>query len=122
MSRTWTNGGPAAMATRLAALVDQVQPMIEEIATDEASRGQTAMQDRASWVDRTGQARGGLFGDAEPTAGGAVIRLGGTVDYQPYLETGTRYMRAYPIIRPVADEIEVEAIEQVSRALRELFA
>ena len=117
----WTNGSPAQIAQRLTSVAAQVPALAYDIATDEASRGESEMKDRAPWQDRTTNARGGLFGRAEATGDGARIHLGGTVDYQPYLETGTKRMKPYPIIRPVADEIEVEAVEQLGKAIMELF-
>ena len=121
MALHWTDGSPAQIAARLQALVDQAPNVVHEVAQSEASRGETEMKDRAPWADQTANARGGLFGKAEKTANGATIYLGGTAEYQPPLELGTRRMRPRPIIRIVADETAVTAVEQAGLAVMELF-
>ena len=121
MGLHWTNGSPAEIARRLASVADQAPNVVHEVAQSEASRAETEMTDRAPWRDRTGHARGGLFGKAEATEGGARITLGGTMEYQPYLETGTKHTKAYPIIRPIQRETRVTAGEQFGKAVMELF-
>jgi HK97 gp10 family phage protein len=121
MALHWTQGSPSQIAQRLASIADQVPPLAMEIATDEASRAESEMKERAPWTDRTSQARGGLFGKAEQTGDGARIHIGGTMEYQPFLELGTRRMKPYPIIKPVHDETKVEATEQLGKAIMELF-
>ena len=121
MALHWTDGSPAQIAARLQALVDQAPNVVHEVAQSEASRGETEMKDRAPWADQTANARGGLFGKAEKTANGAKIYLGGTAEYQPFLELGTRRMRPRPIIRIVADETAVTAVEQAGLGIMELF-
>lgn len=118
----WANGSPAQIAARIQELASQAPEMVHAIAIDEASRGESRMKDDAPWTDRTGQARGGLYGQAERYEGGSRIHLGGTAAYQPFLELGTRYMRPYPVIVPTADAIHVEATKQVAAAMVELFA
>lgn len=69
------------------------------------------MKANASWTDRTSNARQGLFGEAE----GTTITLGGTEDYQGFLEKGTSKMAPYPIIMPTA---ETTAAEYFADALK----
>ncbi len=118
----WTQGSPSQIAARLARIADAAQGVTNAVATDEASRGESRMKESAPWTDRTGEARSGLFGEAEPYGGGAFIHLGGTAPHQPFLELGTRYMAPRSIIVPTADETHIQATNQLSRALMELLA
>lgn len=66
---------------------------------------ETWMKHNAPWTDRTTNARNGLFAKAVKsgrTIAGSTfaIVLGHSVDYGIYLENGTRYMRARPIVQP----------------------
>jgi hypothetical protein len=121
MALHWTDGSPAQIAQRLQALVAQAPNVIHDVAVDEASRAESEMKERAGWTDRTTHARGGLFGKAEKTAAGSTIYLGGTMEYQPFLELGTKTSKPYPIIVPVADETKVTATEQVGKAIMDLL-
>lgn len=103
----WKDGRPADIAVWLEEVIRQVPDAIEEVAIDEASRGESEMKERAPWKDRSGNARNGLFGRAEREGDDTVIYLGGTMEYQPWLELGTERMRPYPIIFPVAKEVSV---------------
>lgn len=59
------------------------------------------MKHNAPWHDRTTNARNGLFANAAKFSGRVFgIILGHSVTYGIYLERGTRYMRARPIIIP----------------------
>jgi HK97 gp10 family phage protein len=70
------------------------------------SRIESHMKQKAPWHDRTTNARNGLraFAAKTGTAGSFVIVLVHTVTYGIYLELGTRYMRARPIIVPTLNE------------------
>ncbi len=87
-----------------------------DLAKYHAGRGETAMKDEASWTDRTGNARGGLFGEAKATPNGAEITLGGVMAYQKFLELGTSRSAPYPIIVPITDR----TYREVSRDLKNL--
>lgn len=117
----WTQSSPSELAMLLARIIEQIPDATYDLAVDEASRGETEMKERAPWADRSTNARNGLFGKAERTDTGAVIYLGGTMDYQPYLELGTRYMRPYPIIMPVTKEVRVTAIEGMGEVISKLL-
>lgn len=97
---TWSPS-PAVIGAEIVRRAAQAKPALTALAASHASRGESAMKAGASWNDQTGNARQGLFGEAE----GTTITLGGTADYQPYLENGTSRMSAYPIIQPVAQQV-----------------
>lgn len=62
------------------------------------------MKHNASWHDRTSNARNGLAARAARLGKNLfAIILSHAVDYGIYLERGTRYMRARPIINPTID-------------------
>jgi len=64
-------------------------------------RVEAYMKHKAPWKDRTTNARNGLFAKAVKLADGMyAIILAHSVTYGIYLELGTRYMRARPIILP----------------------
>jgi HK97 gp10 family phage protein len=64
-------------------------------------RVEAHMKHKAPWTDRTTNARNGLFAKAYQKAKGLyAIILAHSVTYGIYLELGTRYMRARPIIIP----------------------
>ena len=54
----------------------------------------------APWQDRTGATRQSLTGTTEKSATVMRIWLYGDATYLPYLETGTRTMRPFPVIWP----------------------
>lgn len=59
------------------------------------------MKHNAPWHDRTSNARNGLTARAAKLGKGLyAIILSHSVDYGIYLERGTRYMRARPVIQP----------------------
>jgi HK97 gp10 family phage protein len=65
---------------------------------------ETHMKHNAPWTDRTTNARNGLAARAAKLGKGLyAIILSHAVDYGIYLERGTRYMRARPIINPTID-------------------
>lgn len=64
-------------------------------------RVEAYMKHQAPWNDQTTNARSGLFANAAKLGEGLyAIILGHSVTYGIYLELGTRYMRARPIIVP----------------------
>lgn len=91
---------PSDIARVLAQRTAAMEPALNALAQSHASRGESKMKAGAPWNDRTGAARGGLFGRAE----GTDIILGGSVHYQIYLELGTSKMAARPIIVPTVNE------------------
>jgi hypothetical protein len=65
---------------------------------------ETHMKHNAPWHDRTTNARNGLAARGVKLAAQIfAIILSHAVDYGIYLEKGTRYMRARPIINPTID-------------------
>jgi HK97 gp10 family phage protein len=69
------------------------------------SRIEAHMKHNAPWKDRTTNARNGLFANAAKFSKNVFgIILGHSVSYGIYLERGTRFMRARPIIIPTLNE------------------
>jgi hypothetical protein len=112
---------PTNIAAQISLRSAKVQEGVGKLALSHAARGEGKMKTGAPWTDRTGNARQGLFGEAEASATGATITLGGTVEYQPYLELGTSKMAPRPIIVPVANETAVEFTEDAAELVRRLF-
>lgn len=49
---------------------------------------------------RTGRLRGSITSELRRDAGGLVVVIGTATSYAPYVELGTRKMRARPFLRP----------------------
>lgn len=111
MAVTWT--GIGGITSKMAQARRGMKAGTVALAASHAARGERAMKANAPWSDRTSNARQGLFGESEETADGAVIVLGGTVEYQPYLELGTSRMAPRPIILPTAQVTQREVSEDM---------
>lgn len=116
-SITW-HPNPTVIGKTIVARAAQARPALTELAAFHASRGEASMKSGASWIDRTGNARQGLFGVAE----GLTITLGHTMSYGVYLEGGTSRMRAYPIVRPVAQQTATEYFADALELVQGLFS
>lgn len=68
------------------------------LAQNWAGKLEGEMKEKAPWTDRTGNARGGLFGTAGLRGQEVTIRLGHTVDYGKYLELA--HDGRYAILEP----------------------
>ena len=112
---------PTRIATAISLRSKAVQQGVGALAQSHAARGEAQMKARAPWNDQTGNARQGLFGQAETSATGVTVTLGGTVEYQPYLELGTSKMAPRPIIVPVTNETAVALTEDAADLVRRLF-
>lgn len=119
---SWTQGSPDQIARTIHALAQRAPDVVADVAASEALRAEAHMKDNARWMDRTGNARQGLFGASERTATGAIMALGGTMDYQPWLELGTRRMAPRSIITPTWRLWSRILPEQAGKALMEMFA
>lgn len=119
---SWTSGSPEQIAREIFALADRAPDVVADVAASEALRAEAHMKDNAEWTDQTGNARQGLFGASEATPTGAIVALGGTVDYQPPLELGTRRMAPRAIIVPTWRMWERILPEEAGKALMEMFA
>jgi HK97 gp10 family phage protein len=86
------------------------------------SRIESNMKQKAPWHDRTTNARNGLRAFAAKTgaAGSFVIVLVHTVTYGIYLELGTRFMKARPIIVPTLNEYGPKVIKTLTKILDRL--
>jgi HK97 gp10 family phage protein len=80
------------------------------------------MKQKAPWHDRTTNARNGLaaFAAKTTTAGSFVIVLVHTVTYGIYLELGTRFMKARPIIIPTLNAYGPKVIKTLTKILDRL--
>jgi hypothetical protein len=116
----WTQP-PTNIARQIATRKVAVQQGVAVLGQTHAKRGEGQMKAQAPWNDRTGNARAGLFGAAE--MGGTVLTviLGGTVEYQPYLELGTSRMAARPVIVPVANQTAAALVKDAGELVRRLF-
>ena len=79
------------------------------------------MKHNAPWHDRTSNARNGLAARAAKlTRDRFAIILSHAVDYGIYLERGTRYMRARPIINPTINVYGPKVIAFTAKLLDRL--
>lgn len=82
-----------------------------------------SMKHNAPWHDRTTNARNGLAARGTKDGDGKfVITLSHGVSYGIYLERGTRFMRARPIIIPTIDEFGPKVLAFCSKLLDRLRA
>ena len=121
MGFNWTQGSPEQIARTILGMVEAEPSVAEEVTQGEASRAEAHMKDNAPWNDRTGNARSGLSTAVERNGHTITMYLYGTMDYQPYLELGTRYMGKYPIIVPTQRLWRRTLADEVGRELMELF-
>jgi HK97 gp10 family phage protein len=85
------------------------------------SRIEAHMKHKAPWKDRTTNARNGLFAVATKFSGRVFgIILAHSVTYGIYLERGTRYMRARPIIIPTLETYAPKVIKTFHKILNKL--
>jgi HK97 gp10 family phage protein len=79
------------------------------------------MKHNAPWNDRTTNARNGLEAEAAKLGGGRfAIILRHSVDYGIFLERGTRYMKARPIIEPTIKIYAPKVIKTLTKILDRL--
>lgn len=79
------------------------------------------MKHHAPWHDRTTNARNGLAARAAKLGKGLyAIILSHAVDYGIYLERGTRYMRARPIIQPTIDIYSIKVMRFLNKLMDRL--
>jgi HK97 gp10 family phage protein len=116
----WTQS-PTNIATQIATRKVKVARGVVVLGQTHAKRAEGQMKARAPWNDRTGNARAGLFGQVEAGGTTVTVILGGTVDYQPYLELGTSRMAPRPIIVPVANETAAALAKDAGELVRRLF-
>ena len=85
------------------------------------SRIETHMKHKAPWKDRTTNARNGLFAQAAKAGKRVfVIILAHSVTYGIFLERGTRYMRARPIIIPTLNAYGPKVMKTFQKILNRL--
>lgn len=84
-------------------------------------RCEAHMKQHAPWTDRTTNARNGLFATAVKLGAGLyAIILAHGVTYGVYLETGTRFMTARPIILPTIKIYAPKVMRMLNKILDRL--
>lgn len=84
-------------------------------------RAEAHMKQKAPWTDRTSNARNGLFARAAKLSKTTfAIILGHSVTYGIFLERGTKYMRARPIIIPTLEEFGPRVVATLNKILSRL--
>lgn len=91
---------PTRLTVQLAKYDAAVDRGAEQIAEVYAAKMETFAKANAPWSDRTGASRQSLTGTTEKSAALLKIWLYGDTPYLPFLETGTRNMRPFPVIWP----------------------
>lgn len=83
-------------------------------------RVEAYMKQNAPWTDRTSNARNGLFAQAVKLGKDFAIILAHSVTYGIFLEKGTRYMRARPIIVPAMELYAPKVMRTLSKILNRM--
>ena len=61
----------------------------------------------------TGDTAGSI--NAEPRDGGLTVAVGATMNYNPYIEYGTRYMSAEPILDPSLERVRPQFLGDLDK-------
>ena len=85
-----------------------------------STRSETWMKHNAPWKDRTTNARNGLFANAVKLGKSFAIILAHSVNYGIYLERGTRYMKARPVIVPALQMFGPRVMQSFQKLLDRL--
>ena len=104
---------PSALMGPIEDYGNRIIAAVQVIAGEFATRAQNEMRLNAKWIDRTGNARSGLFSMAEMAANDVVtiyLSHGSTVEYGKFLELGNgmRYAIIVPTIQKMLPELEQE--------------
>ncbi len=56
--------------------------------------------------------------NAEPRNGGLSVAVGSTMSYTPYVEFGTRYMSAEPVVQPALQAVYPQFFRDIERMMK----
>ena len=111
---------PSELATALERYGDRVLTTVAAIAQYSATQMQNDAKANATWVDRTGNARTGLFGTSEADFAAKVVTIylshGAVIDYGVWLELS--HSGSYAVIMRTMQA----HYEPLMQMLREAFA
>ena len=111
---------PSELAAAVERYGDRVLQAVAAVAQYTATAMQNDAKQNASWTDRTGNARSGLFGTSEADFGAKVVTIylshGATIQYGIWLELGAS--SRYAVIMRVMQS----HYEPLMQMLREIFA
>ncbi len=118
-SFTWITP-PNALQKGIAEHGAKVAAAVIAIANRRAMEAQNDMRRNASWTDRTGNARSGLFTKVEVVNEGTAVIVwfshGHTIDYGIYLETS--YAGKYAIIVPTMSSYGPKVMNDIRGLLK----
>jgi hypothetical protein len=102
---------PSELALGVQRYGDRVLTAVAAVAQYAATQMQNDAKTNARWVDRTGNARTGLFGTSEADFGATVVTIylshGATIDYGIWLELANsgRYAVIMPTLEAHYDDV-----------------
>ena len=120
MAATW-NTSPSDLGKRYASIASAIPDAVHDVCANGASKWERRAKEIATWIDRTGHARGGLKGEARRQGMNTIVICYGTMEYQPYLELGTSMMAARPSIVPAMMEIAPGILQDAQTVVTRLL-
>lgn len=97
----WVYEPIQVMTTGFDSWAKSIHEVLMDIALEYAQSIALWMQQNASWIDQTGEARASLFAEVENLVTQISIEIGGTADHIKYLEFA--HGGRYAIIGPALD-------------------
>lgn len=96
------------LARKYEELGERMMPALRGRVQRWGQKTENRMRREATWTDRTGAARRGLFHSVEQAANTVTVRLGHTMEYGRYLElsNGGKYAIVMPTVQAMLPELE----------------
>lgn len=96
------------LAKKYEELGERMMPRLRGRVQTWAQKVENQMKHNASWTDRNGDARRGLFHSVEQSGNTVTARLGHTMEYGRYLElsNGGKYAIVMPTVQAMLPELE----------------